>query len=119
MIGATGYGTLTLLRQVKAPTITNSGQSTVAQTKPVASSPAQARSIADAAMTRANDKVASGNQKDALADYQIAYENYLSAGDAHSAKDVEFVITGIKAALAAPTNPGKPKSTETSAKKLN
>lgn len=117
-VGATGYGTYALLHKVKAPTLTNTSsdsQPAAQQAKP-AVSPAEAKTTADDAMARADNKVASGDQKGSLADYQIAYDNYVAAGDTHAAKDVQFIIDGIKAAVNAPTNPGKPKGTQTAAK---
>jgi hypothetical protein len=112
LIGAIGYGTVFILKKAKAPTITSSSQVTPTKTNV---SPAQAKNIADDAMTRAVTKATQGNQKDALADYQTAYDNYKAAGNTHDANDAQFAISSIKAALAAPQNPGKPTGGKTTA----
>jgi hypothetical protein len=116
LIGLIGYGTVTLLKQAKAPTISTSQQNNSAHTDTPASTPAQAKSIADAAMTRAITKATQGNQKDALADYQTAYDNYKTAGNTAKANDAQFAITSIKSALAAEQTTAKPTGGKTSAK---
>lgn len=112
--GLIGYGTTTILKSLHAPTISSS-QPEITQA-PVASTPAQAKAIAATAMTRAADKAIQGNQKDALADYQTAYDNYKIAGDTAGAKDAQFSITSIKSALAAQQNITKPTGGKTSSK---
>jgi hypothetical protein len=116
LIGLIGYGTVTLLKRAKAPTISTGQQTSSAHTDTPASTPAQAKSIADTAMARAITKATQGIQKDALADYQTAYDNYKTAGNTAKANDAQFAITSIKSALAAEQNPAKPTGGKTSSK---
>jgi hypothetical protein len=113
LVGGVSYATVTLLKRVASP---NAIQTQAQQPQKTAATPAEALKIADAAKASAIDKVAKGNQADAMTDYQTAYTNYKLAGNTSAANDALFAVNSIKAVLAAPKNPGKPTDAKTSAK---
>jgi hypothetical protein len=119
VVSLIGYVTVSVLKKTHAPTISTStqsakgGENSQNNTPP---SPTQAQALADTAVTRARDKVTQGNQKDALAEYQIAYDNYKAAGNTASANDAQFAINSIKSVLAAEQSTAKPTGGKTSSK---
>lgn len=119
LIGAIGYGTVSLLRLLRAPTLSDNTQSSQ-HTPPAADvptvTPEKAQETADVAYTSAVKKVESGDQKAALADYKTAYENYKIAKNTARADDAAFAIKSIEAVLAVPENPAKPVGGKTAAK---
>ncbi len=117
LIGGIGFGTIELLKQLKAPTAThtNTQHAQTTQTKPAAT-PAEAVVIADKAKATALDKVAKGDQAGALKEYQIAHDNYKIANNATETMNTQFAIDSIKAVLAVPPNPGKPTGGKVGAK---
>lgn len=116
VIGLIGYGTITLLKQIKAPTVTDSKQVQPQDKAPVIPSAAESLTIADKAKATAIEKVNAGNQEDALKDYQIAYDNYKIAGNETEVMNTRFAIESIKAVAAVPENPGKPTGGKVGAK---
>lgn len=116
LVGVIGYGTVTILRTVKAPTLSGAKQpqsSPTVQQPPV--TPEKAQVIADAAYETGSKKAADGDQKAALTEYKTAYKNYKIANNEARADDAEFAIKSIEAVLAVPENPVKTNAT-TSAK---
>ncbi|MFI5212656.1 MAG: hypothetical protein ACHQTE_01720 [Candidatus Saccharimonadales bacterium] len=109
------FGTLTILQRIKAPVASRSVSGQPATTTPVLSA-AEAQAVADKAKASAIDKVAKGDQKGALVDYQAAYTNYKLAGNIAAANDALFAVNSIKAVEAAPQNPGKPAGAKASTK---
>ncbi|GEM_PF-2402716 len=105
-IGAASYGAMTLLKSVA--TIAPSPATSKDQQTAIA--PADALKVANAAKASAIEKVASGKQDAALADYQTAYNNYKLAGNTGAANDMLFAVNSIKAVLAVQKNPAKPDS---------
>jgi hypothetical protein len=116
IIGLIGYGTITLLKQFKAPTVTDNKQTQQPAATPKLPSAAEALTIADKAKAAAIEKVNAGNQKDALKDYQIAYDNYKIAGNELETKNTQFIIQSIQAVVTAEATPKKPVSPKAAAK---
>lgn len=111
-VGLIGYGTLALLRQIKAPTVSGDPQTQTqapAKTTP-AVSPEKALEVADKAYASAVEKAAAGDQKAALADYKTAHENYKLADNTLRADEASFAIKSTEAILAVPENPAKPEA---------
>jgi hypothetical protein len=118
LVGIIGYGTVTLLRLLRAPTLsgtTTSSQSTTPTQNPTVS-PEKASQIADTAYAAAAKKVEEGDQKAALAEYKVAFENYKIANNTQRADDTAFIIQSIEAVLKVPENPAKPAGSKTSSK---
>lgn len=118
VIGLIGYGTVTVLRTIKAPTIsgTTQPQTTTPTTPAVELSPEKALESANKARTSAIEKAAAGDQKAALVDYKSAYENYKIAKDSALADETKFTIDSIEAALAVPEHPATSVDSKTSSK---
>jgi hypothetical protein len=111
IIGAIGYGTVVILRQVKAPTLSGVTQSESSPTVPQqpVTTPEDAQKIADDAYESGRKKAEAGDQKAALADYKKAYENYKLAQNTPRADDAAFIIKSIEAVLAVPKNSTPPR----------
>jgi hypothetical protein len=110
LVGLIGYGTITLLKQFKAPTVTDNTQTQQPARTPKLPSAAEALAIADRAKAAAIEKTNAGNQKDALKDYQTAYDNYKIAGNDAETKNTQFIIQAIQAAITAEATSKKPAS---------
>jgi predicted lipid-binding transport protein (Tim44 family) len=119
-LGLIGFVTVTVLRQLKAPTLSGTNQAQGGtQTQPdnaTPKTPAEALVTADAAAKKAAEKATSGDQKAALVDYKVAYDNYKVANNTARAAEIEFSIKAIEAALAVPANPAHPTGGKTAAK---
>jgi hypothetical protein len=119
VVGLIGYGTITLLRQLKAPTLSSNDQ-TQTQTPPAPAAPAltpeKALEAADKSYATAVEKVAAGDQKAALVDYKAAYDNYAIAKNSDRAADAKFAIESIQRVIDMPQNPIKPNTGKASAK---
>lgn len=103
-----GFVTVTILHQLKAPTLTNTTQTKNDDANTTPPTPEKALATADEAAEKAAEKASSGDQKAALIDYRVAYENYKTANNDARAADMEFNIKAIEAVLAMPQTPARP-----------
>jgi hypothetical protein len=118
VIGLIGFGTVTLLHKIKAPTISdNTKTQTTTPTAPApAATPEKALQLADKAKAAAVEKATAGDQKAALVDYKTALTNYKLAEKPDQAADAQFAIDTIEAALAVPEHPATSLNAKTSSK---
>lgn len=115
LMGAIGYGTVTLLRQINAPILSDNTKITPPAATPAAT-PEKALDIANGAYESAVKKAEAGDQKAALVDYKIAFDNYTIAKNTTRAEDMQFAIKATEAVLAVKENPIKPGTGKTAAK---